>query len=194
MKDVTRTSAGEVLTDLVLDLFRLSNRLTTAGDRLVSGLGLTSARWQILGNMIAAGRAQPVAWLARDMGGSRQNIQRIMNELEKEGLVTFKSNPHHRRAHLVELTEQGRKVFAAAMDLQAPWANDLANGLTVDEIAITRKVIVALHARLASVEGEAEKDRGPSCRADHARARRLSGVTGSDDLPRADPRVRRTVG
>ncbi len=140
------------MTNLVLDLFRVSSRMTAAGDRLVSGLGLTSARWQILGSMIAAGRPQPVAWLARDMGASRQNIQRIINELEKDGLVAFRRNPHHRRAQLVELTDRGRQLFDSAMALQAPWADDLAHGLHQDEITTARKVILTLRQRLETAD------------------------------------------
>ncbi|HTX04914.1 MAG TPA: helix-turn-helix domain-containing protein, partial [Steroidobacteraceae bacterium] len=77
------------MTDLILNLFRLNNVLLTAGDRLVHGLGLTSARWQVLGAIAYADRPQPVAWLARDMGANRQNVQRIINDLNEAGLVTF---------------------------------------------------------------------------------------------------------
>ena len=103
MRYTKRTPAGTALTGLILDLFRLSNRMLASGDRLVAELGLTSARWQVLGSIVAAERPQPVAWLARDMGANRQNIQRIANDLEKEGLVAFRANPHHRRAQLVIL-------------------------------------------------------------------------------------------
>jgi DNA-binding MarR family transcriptional regulator len=67
----------------MLDLFRLSSRLLTVGDRLAAGLGLTSARWQILGAITSAERPQPVAWLARDLGGNRQNVQRIVTTCTK---------------------------------------------------------------------------------------------------------------
>ena len=83
MSKLKRTPAGDALTDLILDLFRLYSLLLTVGDRLVAPLGLTSARWQILGAMVAAERPQPVAWLARDMGANRQNVQRIINDLHK---------------------------------------------------------------------------------------------------------------
>src|SRR5260370_19652412 len=100
MKKTKRSPAGEALTNLMLDLFRLSSRLLTVGDRLVAGLGLTSARWQILGAITyAAERPQPVAWLARDLGANRQNVQRIVNDLHQEGLVAVGVNPHHRPAH-----------------------------------------------------------------------------------------------
>jgi DNA-binding MarR family transcriptional regulator len=143
-----RTQAGEALTDLVLDLFRLNSLLQTAGDRLVAGLTLTSARWQILGAIAAAERPQPVAWLARSMGANRQNVQRIVNDLHKEGLVAFAANPHHRRAQLVVLTDKGEQTFDAAMRLQAPWINRLSEGLPVNDLQTVHRVIVALRQKL----------------------------------------------
>jgi len=142
------------MTELVLDLFRLNNRLLAAGDRLVADLGLTSARWQVLGTIVATGRSQPVAWLARDMGANRQNVQRIVNDLEREGWVTYQTNPHHRRAQLVVLTDAGRKAFEDAMRLQAPWINKLTDGLRVPDIEVTHKVIATLRRRLES-DGDA---------------------------------------
>ena len=150
-----QTPAGRALTDVVLELFRLNNRLLNAGDRLVADLGLTSARWQVLGTIVAAQRAQPVAWLARDMGGNRQNVQRIVNDLAAEGLVAFQPNPHHRRAQLVVLTDRGRDTYGAAMNVQTPWINRLADGLRVADIETTRELISTLRQRLeADSEGD----------------------------------------
>src|SRR5215472_6793334 len=153
MKNTKRTPAGEALTNVMLDLFRLSSLLSTVGDRLVARLGLTSARWQILGAIAYAERPQPVAWLARDLGANRQNVQRIVNDLCKESLVVFEVNPHHRRAQLVMLTEKGRQTFEAAMELQAPWVNDLSDGLSAKDMETVHRVVTALRKKL---EGDGE--------------------------------------
>jgi len=153
MEKIKRTPGGEALTNVMLDLFRLSSLLLTAGDRLVARLGLTSARWQILGAIAYAERPQPVAWLARDLGANRQNVQRIVNDLYKESLVVFEVNPHHRRAQLVMLTEKGRQTFEAAMELQAPWVNDLSDGLSVKDMETVHRVVTALRKKL---EGDGE--------------------------------------
>lgn len=137
------------MTDLVLDLFTLSNQLLSAGDRLVAPLGLTSARWQILGAIVAADYPQPVAWLARNLGAHRQNVQRIVNDLAKEGLVAFEANPHHRKAQLVVLTKKGRKTFDEAMRLQAPWSDGLAEGLSIKDLKTAHRVILALRQNLS---------------------------------------------
>jgi len=154
MNKPRRTPAGDALTDLILDLFRLNSLLLTAGDRLVARLRLTSARWQILGAIVAAERPLPVAWLARNMGANRQNVQRIINDLHKEGLVAFAANPHHRRAQLVVLTDKGKQAFDAAMRLQAPWINSLSEGLLVKDIQTMHRIIIALRQKLEGNELE----------------------------------------
>lgn len=152
MNDPKQTSSGRALSDLILDLFRLNNQLIAAGDRLVADIGLTSARWKVLGTISDVGRPQPVAWLARDMGGNRQNVQRIVNDLVNEGLVELRPNPHHRRAPLVVLTEEGEQTFDNAMQLQTPWIDELSAGLTVADIETTHEVIKAV---LGKLEGSA---------------------------------------
>jgi DNA-binding MarR family transcriptional regulator len=148
MSPSKRTPAGEAATRLVLDLFRLSNGLAASGDRLVAPLGLTSARWQILGAIVGAEHPQPVAWLARDLGVSRQNVARIVGDLAEQGLVALQPNPHHRRAPLVVLTHKGAQAFEEAMGLQAPWINRLVDGLGVTAIETTHEVIAALRRKL----------------------------------------------
>jgi DNA-binding MarR family transcriptional regulator len=154
MSNIARTPAGEALTGLILDVFRLNGRLLVAGDRLVAGLGLTSARWQVLGAIALSDRPQPVAWLARSMGLNRQGVQRIVNELHKDGIVEFTRNPHHRRAHLVVLTRRGKSAFNDADRLQGPWVNGLAKGLSVKDIATARRVVTVLRERLEKDIGE----------------------------------------
>jgi DNA-binding MarR family transcriptional regulator len=161
MNKATRTPAGDALTNLVLDIFRLNSLILTAGDRLVAGLGLTSARWQVIGAIVAAERPQPVAWLARDLSANRQNVQRIVNDLQKEGLVTFEANPHHRRAQLVVLTDKGKQTFDSAMRLQTPWINGLSDGLSIRDIETARGVMAVLRNKLEGGAGAEEQATAP---------------------------------
>jgi DNA-binding MarR family transcriptional regulator len=156
MRETTRSRAAEALTELILTLFRVNNLTLTWGDRLVAPLGLTSARWQILGAIALADRAQPVAWLARDFGANRQNVQRIVNDLAKEGLVAFQPNPHHRRAHLVVLTRKGRRTYDAAIKAYDPRINALADGLRIEDIKTAHRMMLALRQKLEG-DNDAEK-------------------------------------
>jgi DNA-binding MarR family transcriptional regulator len=155
---VHHTPSGEAVTDLILEVFRLNGRLLAAGDRLVAPLGLTSARWQVLGAVAMAPHPGPVPHLARAMGLSRQNVRRIADDLAAAGLLRFAPNPHHRRAKLVLLTERGREVFAAARRLQAPWADGLGDGLDPGEVRAALDTLRALRARLDGAEGSDGED------------------------------------
>jgi DNA-binding MarR family transcriptional regulator len=148
MIEDTHTAAGTALTELILEIFRLNGRLLVSGDRLIAGLGLTSARWQVLGAIHFAQAPQPVSWLARSMGLNRQGVQRVVNELEAEGFVKFRPNPNHRRAHLVVLTRKGEAAYAAADRRQIPWVNGLAKGVRVDDVNRALGLLALLRQRL----------------------------------------------
>ena len=150
------TPTATAATNFILAVFRLNNLLLRSGDRLVEPLGLTSARWQILGTIAYAERAQPVAWLARDLGANRQNVQRIVNDLETAGLLAFEANPHHRRAQLVVLTDKGRRTFESAMRLQVPWVESLCEGLSLKDVEISNRVVGVLREKLGREEESEE--------------------------------------
>src|SRR2546426_1840999 len=137
----TRT---EALTELMLEVFRLNGRLLKSGDRLVADIGLTSARWQVLGAIALAGHRVPVAHIARDMGLTRQAVQRVVNELTAAGLVEFAPNPYHRRSPFVVLTDQGSDAYRVAMERQVPWASHLAEVLDDDHIRLATRVLHTL--------------------------------------------------
>ncbi|WP_454624091.1 MarR family winged helix-turn-helix transcriptional regulator [Bradyrhizobium cenepequi] len=138
----------DALTQLILEVFRLNGSLIAAGDRLVADLGLTSARWQVLGAIALSPTSEPVARLARSMGLHRQGVQRIVNELVAEGIVTLDENPHHRRAKLVRLTKKGEALYRAAARRQQPWARRLAKGIEVKAMDSARATLKAVRERL----------------------------------------------
>lgn len=139
---------NDALTDLIVEVFRFNGRLIAAGDALVAGLGLTSARWQVLGALAMAPAPLPVAHIGRNMGLTRQNVQRIVDDLAARGVLAFEPNPHHRRAKLVVMTEHGAALYAAAAALQGPWAEALGEGLPEAEIAAALSLLTRLRERL----------------------------------------------
>ena len=136
------------VTELILETFRLNGRLLATGDALVRDLGLTSARWQVLGAVAMSPVPLPVAHIARNMGLSRQGVQRIADELEAREIVRFAPNPHHLRARLVLLTEHGRALYEAAAERQKPWAAALADGLPSEGIEAATELLRTVRGRL----------------------------------------------
>jgi DNA-binding MarR family transcriptional regulator len=138
----------DAITDLVLETFRLNGRLLASGDALVADLGLTSARWQVIGAVALSPVLLSVAQIARNMGLTRQAVQRLANEMETDGLVRFAPNPHHQRAKLVVLTPAGKSAFAAAMKRQGAWASDVGVGLDARKIAAATAMLRSVRQRL----------------------------------------------
>ena len=89
-----------------------------------------------------------MAWIAQDMGLSRQAVQRVVNDLQKAGLVELRPNPRHARAKLVVLTEEGEQRLAQASQRQAKWVEELAQDLAAADIEDAAKIIRTTSDRL----------------------------------------------
>lgn len=150
------SASPDDLTGLIFRIFQANGRLLAAGDDLVASLGLTSARWQVLG-AVAAGEPRPVAQLARDLGVSRQAVQRIANALAREDVLAFRPNPLHKRAQLVEMTGTGRDLYEKALEFQRPWAEDLAAGLGRAEVGAACDLIDRFLERLEAIAMPADE-------------------------------------
>ena len=142
-----RSRAGALLTDLILEVFRLNGRLLAAGDHLTSPVGQTSARWQVLGSIDGAARS--VSQIARAMGLTRQSVQRTADLLQAEGLISYTENPTHQRAKLLLLTTKGRSVLDWISRQQIAWVNELTTG--VDETEL-RRAVAAIRAIRETLE------------------------------------------
>jgi DNA-binding MarR family transcriptional regulator len=139
---------AQALTELILETFRLNGELLASGDALVRDLGLTSARWQVLGAIALASQPLSVAHIARNMGLTRQAVQRLANEMERDRLVAFAPNPHHRRSQVLHLTAKGEAKYRTATERQRPWARKLAAGLGVRQIGTATALVQTVRLRL----------------------------------------------
>lgn len=147
---------ADILTDLIVTVFRLNGRLIEAGNGLVEEFGLTTAWWQVLGALSRSPVPIPVAHIARNMGLSRQSVQRSVDLLADRGMIKFAPNPHHQRAKLVVLTPQGIAVSAAADDRQRPLGRQIMTAVGEDRIAAAINVLTEVDAMLSRAIGDKE--------------------------------------
>ena len=145
---LTHTPPGQALTAMMREVCRLHGLWLAAGERLTHPLGLSSARWQVLDALDLAGEPLPVAHIARQMGLTRQSVQRTVDILAADGLVAFADNPHHRRAKLVGFTPRGSTTMDEVHRLQSAWVNDLAHGLSVHACHDALQLLEAMRRRL----------------------------------------------
>jgi DNA-binding MarR family transcriptional regulator len=150
------TKRQTALTSLIIEVFKLNGSLLAAGDLLVGDLGLSSARWQVLGAIDGSQVPLPVAHLARNMGLTRQAVQRSVDEMKGDGFVRLVDNPHHRRAMLVVMTEKGEAAYKAALDRQSRWAETIARDLSPEEMTGAATILRELQRRLDEGAGTDE--------------------------------------
>jgi DNA-binding MarR family transcriptional regulator len=142
---------------LFLMIFRLHGQLLQHGDAVTAPLGLSSARWQVLGALRDGPRSVPQ--VARQMGLSRQAVQRTMGGLEEKALVVAQRNPDHRTSPLFGLTDRGRTLLEQINAVQANWLERLAGRLPGDgETEAALRVLARLAAVFEEDEVLAEAD------------------------------------
>ncbi len=94
---------------LLVEVNGLANRLKSSNIREA----IPSASRAVL-QVLQRGGPQTVPQIARVRFSSRQNIQIVVNRLQKEGLVNVLENPEHKRSVLIRLTEQGQVAISEA--------------------------------------------------------------------------------
>jgi hypothetical protein len=58
----------------------------------------------VMGSIVLSESDVTVPQIARNLGLSRQAVQRVANDLNTADLIIFDDNPHHKRAKLIRLT------------------------------------------------------------------------------------------
>lgn len=142
----------------MLATLRVHGQLIAAGDELTRPVGLSSARWQVLG-VVEHGPVS-VADIAKTMGLARQSVQETADALERAGFVRFEANPHHRRAKLLSLTPQGTAALDVVIAGQRAWATRLARAASLDDLEAATRVLGAIKDALdadAAAGGQPER-------------------------------------
>lgn len=154
-----RTIEADLLTDIMLMVFRINGRLLDGGDRLGASLNLTSARWQVLGAISLSPSHITVPGIAEMMGMTRQGAQKQVNKLEEDGFIEKRPNPRHQRSPFYVLTPQGTESYARISALHTGWANELASGLNAPELRAALDLLNRFDQRLALDATESEEQR-----------------------------------
>lgn len=142
-----RSRKGQLFTDIVLEVFKLSGLLIAEGDELTRELGLSSARWKVLGALAHADTPLTVPQIAHAMGQTRQSVQRLADAMEEAGILVYRNNPLHKRAKLVALSAKGAALFDVLEKKQAPWANANAATLNAADMEAALAVLKKMVAR-----------------------------------------------
>ncbi|WP_280429718.1 MarR family winged helix-turn-helix transcriptional regulator [Nocardia brasiliensis] len=139
----------ELFATAAITSFRLNGQFLAIAEELARPAGLTAAWWQVLGAVLRA--PLPVAGIAREMGITRQSVQRIADLLVDKGLAEYRPNPAHRRAKLVAVTDAGFAAVRRIDPQHAVVAQRLVAELGHEQLAATVAALTELSAALDAI-------------------------------------------
>jgi DNA-binding MarR family transcriptional regulator len=135
---------------IVADIYELAGRLRDHGERIARTVNQTQARWQVLS--AASGHPQTVPQIARMLGVTRQNVQRIADLLVAEGAAEYHDNPDHRGSPHLLLTKRGRAAFVEITKAADGYHGRLVRKLSPSEVASLQRGLRRLLDALADVD------------------------------------------
>jgi len=147
MSDEAEHSA--LLPLIVADVYELAGRFRAEGESIAATVRQTQARWQVMSAASAA--SLTVAQIARRLGVTRQNVQRIADLLVNEGWATYEPNPDHRGSPHLVLTKRGQTALVQLSKAAARSHTKLARRLTGTDVGAIhrglRRMITAMNDR-----------------------------------------------
>jgi DNA-binding MarR family transcriptional regulator len=124
------------------------------GDAFAVPTGQSQARWQVLRQ--ASTGTFTVPQIARRLGVSRQNVQRIANALVAEELAQCRDNPDHKSSPHLVLTAAGRAVLQKLSTRARDYRALLARNCGDLDLATLLEQLKVLSAALARIEDDVE--------------------------------------
>ncbi len=134
--------------EFTLAIFKLNGQMLAAGEKLARPAGITVAWWQVLGAVLR----QPLsaAGIARQMGITRQAVQRVANRLIAEGLLEASPNPAHKTSPLLSSTSEGRLAIERIKPDQSAFSKRLIESFGRTEF----QTLISELARMSTVVDE----------------------------------------
>jgi DNA-binding MarR family transcriptional regulator len=152
----TRKARDDLVPLIIADVYELAGLFRRNGETIARRAGQTQARWQVLS--AASDTAKTVPQIARRLGVSRQNVQRIADLLAQEGLARFTANPDHQASPHLVLSDAGRRLLAQLTRAAGLWHEALAGRLKDAELGALRRNLGSLRAALQSLDRSTTKE------------------------------------
>jgi len=135
---------------IVADIYELVGRLREYGQAIAQTVGQTQARWQVMS--AASDRPHTVPQIARALGVTRQNVQRITDLLVAEGSAEYRPNPDHRASPHLILTKRGRDALDQLTKAAGGYHARLARKLSPSDVASIQRGLRRLLEALAEID------------------------------------------
>ncbi len=137
-------------------IFLLANKLQTLGDAALEEI--TLKQWLLLIMIFNMKEKQPsVTEIAEFIGGTRQNVRKMLEVLSAKGYVTLCVNKQDKRNLSVALTDKTFLFFTQFETKGTAFLEQLFNGINSDLQESTRITVEALFNNLERMRMQYEK-------------------------------------
>ncbi|MGH6675440.1 MAG: MarR family winged helix-turn-helix transcriptional regulator [Xanthobacteraceae bacterium] len=135
---------------IVADIYELAGRFRERGEAIARTVGQTQAHWQVMS--AASDRPHTVPQIARVLGVTRQNVQRIADLLVAEGAAEYRDNPDHRTSPHLVLTVRGRAALGQITKAASGYHARLAHTLSSSDVISLQRGLRRLLAALERID------------------------------------------
>lgn len=135
---------------LYAELFEAAGAGRRMGEAIASRQRQTQGRWQAMWTI--GDMPLTVPQIARRLGMTRQNIQRVAGELIERNLATFVPNPDHKRSPLLRLTAEGRSTLDGLNATANRWHQAMLATFTADDVAALRTLLQRFVAAMRDLD------------------------------------------
>lgn len=136
---------------LGLRLSQAARTVTRAFDEALAQAGGTLPVWLILLNLTIHRHPHQRA-LAEAVGVTDATLTHHLNALEKRGLITRRPAPGNRRVHVVEITEEGGRMFLRLREAATAFDTRLRTGFDAEDSAVFSDLLDRLVANVGGAE------------------------------------------
>ena len=109
--------------------------------RLRDAFDVTLPRFDLLAQLDKAPNGMTLGELSQRMMVSNGNVTGLAERLVEQGLLDRRASPTDRRAQLVSLTAEGRRVFRTMARTHEDWIADIFAGLAPDDIETLMRLL-----------------------------------------------------
>ncbi len=135
-------------------VFVLANKLQLVGDKMVEGL--STKQWFLTRTLLDMPCKPPptVMQIVREMDSTRQNVTKMLEKMERDGLVSFEENESDRRSRRVRVTELGRRHARQVAENAQAFLKRLFEGAEQNELDAAGRVVLKMLQNLETMQND----------------------------------------
>jgi MarR family transcriptional regulator for hemolysin len=136
---------------------RIARRMRQAVDAEMRLVGLTEATWRPLMYLRTLGDGVRQKELATTLSIEGPSLVRVLDNLERRGLIERREDESDRRARGIHLTRAGRELAVRAARIGAGFQTRLLNGVPLADLETCERVLETLEREMEEPSQTAEQ-------------------------------------